>query len=235
MAKATALRSVSSDICASTTFDRKFTGQHESQKDCNLRGEAHFARHSLENYTRVASVGISIFEPYGSCGLRADIRKPPFPPQISPRTPYRLMSSPKSKVVASSIPTITNLRRQLEYGEPRLSRCKIFYDDVRAFRKKYCTHDGFSGISLHVWKLPEHQAGLTNLTEAYLDEQGNGTLYWPDDDASIYRNKLRYSQDHDLYLAQLSVTPPTNLVQDKAAYEAALFPVKSAAVSQHQI
>ena len=115
------------------------------------------------------------------------------------------MSSSKSKVVASSIPTISALRQQLGYGDRHLNRCSTFYDDVRVFRKKYLTHDGFSGISFYNWKSPEHQAGLTEMTDAYLDEEGNGALYWPDNDASINRNKLRYSQDHDLYLARLSI------------------------------
>jgi len=147
------------------------------------------------------------------------------------------MSSPKSKVVASSIPSITALRQQLEYGDPHLSRCSTFYDDVRAFRKKYRTHDGSSGVSLYNWKSPEHQAGLTEMTDAYLDKEGNGALYWPDDDTSPNRNNLLYSQDHDLYLARFFIhTPSANLLtQDKAAYEAALLPAESAAVPQHQI
>jgi len=141
------------------------------------------------------------------------------------------------KLVASSIPTITALREQLDYGDSHLSRCNAFYDDVRTFRKRYRTHDGSSGISLYNWKSPEHQAGLKEMTEAYLDKEGNGALYWPDGDTDPNRNKLRYSQDHHLYLARLSIhTPSANLLtQDKTDHDAAFFPAKPAAVPQHQI
>ena len=39
--------------------------------------------------------------------------------------------------------------------------------------------------STYDWKSPEAQTGLTELTFAYLDKEGNGgRLFWPDDEAS---------------------------------------------------
>jgi hypothetical protein len=104
------------------------------------------------------------------------------------------MSSPSAKIAAANIPTITALREKLNYGNTRLDRCAAFNDDVKAFRRKFRTNAGLSGASLHDWKSPIHQQALTEMTEAFLN-QGNGLLYWPDDEASSNANSLRYSGD----------------------------------------
>ncbi|KAI1864402.1 uncharacterized protein JN550_008959 [Neoarthrinium moseri] len=104
-------------------------------------------------------------------------------------------SSPSSRITATSIPNITALRVGLDYGDPRLTRCSTFTDDLRGFRKKFVTSTGLPGPDLHEWKLKEHQAGLDEMTAAYLDRDGNGPLYWPDSETSPNYNKLRYSRD----------------------------------------
>jgi hypothetical protein len=96
--------------------------------------------------------------------------------------------------LAASVPNITTIREMLDYGDAKLARCDVFYDDMRTFRKKYKPGGGLSGVDLQDWGSKEHQAGLTRMTEAYLDEGGNGSIFWPDD-ASPYKNKLRYSID----------------------------------------
>ncbi|KAK6071721.1 hypothetical protein SCUP515_07725 [Seiridium cupressi] len=98
-------------------------------------------------------------------------------------------------IPATSLPNITSLREGLDYGNSHLTRCNVFYDDVRGFRKKFHTSTGLPGPDLHNWKLKEHQAGLDEMTAAYLDRDGNGPLYWPDSSSSANFNKLHYSKD----------------------------------------
>ena len=107
-----------------------------------------------------------------------------------------MSSSPLSKTTAASIPKITELRNELDYGNPQLPRCMAFYDDIRVFRRKYRTSQGVPGFNLWDWKSREHQAGLTEMTQAYLDEEGNGRVFWPAEESSPNRNRLNYSIDH---------------------------------------
>ncbi|KAJ9134132.1 hypothetical protein NKR23_g10363 [Pleurostoma richardsiae] len=103
------------------------------------------------------------------------------------------MSSPSSKIVPTKIPNITSLRDQLDYGNAGSKRCSTFNDDIRVFRKKFRTTDDIAGVDLHDWKNPAHQAGLTEMAQAYLDKGGNGSVFWPDDETSPYKNKYSYS------------------------------------------
>lgn len=107
-----------------------------------------------------------------------------------------MANSPPAKIFAASIPSITTLRKELDYGDPQSPRCAAFYDDTRAFRKKFITSRGVAGPELHDWKSREGQAALTEMTLAYLDKEGNGRLFWPDDKSSANYNKYQYSKDH---------------------------------------
>jgi hypothetical protein len=104
-----------------------------------------------------------------------------------------LKTSPK--IAAASIPNITTLRNELDYGDSRLPRCAAFYDETRAFRRRFKTQSGIDGVDLHDWRSSEVQAGLTAMTVAYLDGEGNGARFWPDDKHSRNYNTYQYSKD----------------------------------------
>ncbi|RYP71689.1 hypothetical protein DL771_004640 [Monosporascus sp. 5C6A] len=99
-------------------------------------------------------------------------------------------------IPAASLPKITAIRETLDYGDPELTRCAAFTADVRAFRKKFTTKSGLPGTSLYDWRSPEHQCGLNEMTEDYLERAGNGAMWWPDDASAPNHNKLQYSKDH---------------------------------------
>jgi hypothetical protein len=107
-----------------------------------------------------------------------------------------VMTPTKRKMAAASVPRtrISELRHELDYGDSKLPRCSAFNDDVRAFRKKFLTSSGLRGLELHDWKSSAHQAGLSEMTTAYLDHGGNGSLFWPDDVSSPRYNTLQYSK-----------------------------------------
>ncbi|KAK4251356.1 hypothetical protein C7999DRAFT_28086 [Corynascus novoguineensis] len=107
-----------------------------------------------------------------------------------------MATSSSSSIFAANIPSITALRNALDYGDPHLPRCAAFYDDTRAFRKKFKTSRGVPGADLHDWKSRDGQAALTEMTVAYLEKEGNGMLFWPDDKSSDNYNKYQYSKDH---------------------------------------
>ncbi|KAF4784844.1 hypothetical protein HER10_EVM0013166 [Colletotrichum scovillei] len=95
----------------------------------------------------------------------------------------------------ASIPPITQLREQLDYGDPHLPRCQAFYDSVRAFRKTYETSQGWEGNTIHEWRIREHRSALAEMARAFLELHGNGQLFWPDDNTKGKANKFKYSTD----------------------------------------
>ncbi|KAK5655306.1 hypothetical protein OQA88_5873 [Cercophora sp. LCS_1] len=104
-----------------------------------------------------------------------------------------LRRSMSPKVTVSSIPSITALRRELDYGELKLPRCSAFNDDINAFRKKFITSRGVAGTDLFNWNSKDGQEGLAEITSTYLDEAGNGRIFWPDDESAANYNKYQYS------------------------------------------
>lgn len=90
-----------------------------------------------------------------------------------------------------SIPSITVLRHELDYGNPGLPRCQAFYDTVRIFQKTFRTRKGVEGSALLDWNSQEHRADLGEMVGAFLGKYGTG--FWPDDKSHIRANKYKCS------------------------------------------
>ncbi|OAG05736.1 uncharacterized protein CC84DRAFT_1259120 [Paraphaeosphaeria sporulosa] len=97
-----------------------------------------------------------------------------------------------SEISPAHIPKITDLRKQLAYGDSGLSRCIAFTDDLRVFRRRYSVA-GLRGIDLCDWRLPRHQEALKQMTSSFLDQEGHGERYWPSDPTAANFNSLQYS------------------------------------------
>ena len=52
---------------------------------------------------------------------------------------------------------------------------------MNAFRKNFKTSRGLAGIDLINWNSKDGQEGLAEMTSAYLDGEGKGNSFWPDD------------------------------------------------------
>ena len=104
-----------------------------------------------------------------------------------------VMTKSKATIMPSKVPSITDLRAALDYGDPKLDRCKDFYDDIRLFRRQYRTTSGLLGTDAYDWKSPEHQSALDEITRAYLLDRDRGRHYWPDDETSPNYNKYQYT------------------------------------------
>jgi hypothetical protein len=107
-----------------------------------------------------------------------------------------MLSSMSPKLTESSIPPITTLRRELDYGDSQLLRYSAFNDGMNAFRRNFISSRGVAGVDLYNWKDKEGQEGLAEITSAYLDKAGNGQRFWPDDEAATNYNRYQYSK-HD--------------------------------------
>lgn len=102
-----------------------------------------------------------------------------------------------SEIAATCIEKITKLRERIGYGDLGLNRCVAFLAVFRAFRLKY-TWNGICGTDLRDWSSPKHQVALDEMTEEFLDVQGNGETYWPRNSNSPNFNNLQYTDDRTL-------------------------------------
>ncbi|KAK2060495.1 hypothetical protein LY76DRAFT_467637, partial [Colletotrichum caudatum] len=93
-------------------------------------------------------------------------------------------------------PIITALRQELHYGDAKSLQCRALKDAMRSHRKEFVSSNGLEGSLLYDWKSRDHHSALEEMTQAFLNEDGNGRRYWPDDETSAHYNGLRYSYDH---------------------------------------
>ncbi|KAK1754179.1 hypothetical protein QBC47DRAFT_403567 [Echria macrotheca] len=106
------------------------------------------------------------------------------------------------KILMSRIPNIKTLREELGYGDPKQRRYSVFCEYTSLFQKIYRTGSGIGGLELHNWKSDITQAGLDDMTAAFLEDEGNGWLFWPDERSSTYYNTLQYSE-HSMKITRL--------------------------------
>lgn len=107
--------------------------------------------------------------------------------------PYLIMPTPTNQ---TAIPSVTNLREQLGYGD---TKKKIFHELKTAMlssRDVFVTDEGLRGQDLIDWKSREQQTALSKMVQTFLDRDRNAKKFWPDDDA-LYTTKLKFSTDQD--------------------------------------
>ncbi|CAJ0545630.1 Ff.00g091030.m01.CDS01 [Fusarium sp. VM40] len=104
----------------------------------------------------------------------------------------RLFKSTKT----TTIPHLTALRKTLGYDNPGQQEDIAF---KRAIKEQLGTFvssgDKISGYKLTKWTSPSHQRGLLEITKDFLDNKGNGPLFWPDRHSSTDTRPLEYSKD----------------------------------------
>ncbi|KAH7156275.1 hypothetical protein EDB81DRAFT_880601 [Dactylonectria macrodidyma] len=95
--------------------------------------------------------------------------------------------------IGRDIPNVTKLCEELGY-EPRRSPLKTAMD---RYIYEFTTDRGEKGESFTRRKEPLHEAGIRSLTEKFLDQDGNGPLFWPDHPAFPWSGRLQYSTHRD--------------------------------------
>lgn len=110
----------------------------------------------------------------------------------APKMADRLFKSTKT----TTIPHLTALRKTLGYDNPGQQEDIAF---KRAIKEQLGTFvssgDKISGYKLTKWTSPSHQRGLLEITKDFLDNKGNGPLFWPDRHSSTDTRPLEYSKD----------------------------------------
>lgn len=93
---------------------------------------------------------------------------------------------------------LIQLRDYLEYGRDKKNRetCLAFTKTIRSYIATYRTRKGIAGSGLHNWK--DNYWELIEMADDFLERDGHGDLYWPDDDTSPNFGKLRFSKDTDM-------------------------------------
>lgn len=86
---------------------------------------------------------------------------------------------------------VTKLKQDLGYGRPRQRRDNRFSKALRDYIAKYKTRCKIAGEDLCQWE--EHKSQLTDLVLDFLDEDGKGPLWWPDDKTSFNYGPLQFS------------------------------------------
>ena len=94
----------------------------------------------------------------------------------------------------TQIPTITELRRQINYGDDRKAEWSAVKTHIQRFREAYRTSAGTPGSTFANWKNPTHRANLRKMVHHYLDH-GEGAQFWPNDKNALYYNGL-HSLEH---------------------------------------
>ncbi|KAH7156274.1 hypothetical protein EDB81DRAFT_756759 [Dactylonectria macrodidyma] len=95
----------------------------------------------------------------------------------------------------SKIPSIKELRQELDYGHARERRDILFYNVARSYAFNFKSSQGIPGSELIRWKYRPHQDGLMEMASQFLDQDGKGAYYWPDDPEASNHGKLQYSKE----------------------------------------
>jgi hypothetical protein len=125
--------------------------------------------------------------------------------------------------MAASIPSITDLRKELDYGGVGSDRPIQFNSTVRNYWKTFVTEDGTSACDLTEWNVPKTKDRLLELTDSFLEGEKYGMKFWPDDVNNEFKNKWSYTQDRPMYDALESLGAVANSLQNPRANDAALF------------
>ncbi|KAF4449418.1 hypothetical protein F53441_7280 [Fusarium austroafricanum] len=124
-------------------------------------------------------------------------------------TPHQDMDSPtqcKSRKLgerlfkttkSSSIPHLTDLRKELGYGHPGEDQDIAFKRAIRKQIENFVSTENLRGYRFTKWRTPVHQRGLLEITRDFLDTQGKGPEFWPDTHNSANTRLLQYSKDCD--------------------------------------
>ncbi|KAH0422379.1 hypothetical protein CcaCcLH18_12838 [Colletotrichum camelliae] len=101
------------------------------------------------------------------------------------------MSDPHKQ---SDISGVTALRRELGFDDSHHE----FINTVRYFRLRFKSSQGLPGRDLIEWKSVAHQNALSEMVEAFLERDGHGEKFWPDEETAYSLNKLTYWNRKDL-------------------------------------
>ncbi|KAF4959128.1 hypothetical protein FSARC_10841 [Fusarium sarcochroum] len=99
----------------------------------------------------------------------------------------------KSKV--GDIPSCLALRKKLGVGTPGDKESIFFRNTIQDFRVQYMSDEGDPGSEFRKWDEHSHQKGLIRMTDDFLEIEGKGPRFWPDDEGSAPVKTLKWTKD----------------------------------------
>ncbi|KAM0250588.1 hypothetical protein ACHAP5_002118 [Fusarium lateritium] len=110
----------------------------------------------------------------------------------APKVADRLFKTTKT----SSIPRLSDLRQTLGHGNRGKQEDIAFKKTIREQLAAFVSSgDSLPGYKLTKWTDPSHQRGLLEITKDFLDNKGNGPLFWPDSHSPANTRPLEYFRD----------------------------------------
>ncbi|KAF5009839.1 hypothetical protein FDECE_3961 [Fusarium decemcellulare] len=104
-------------------------------------------------------------------------------------------SNPKrGKLRTRDLPFATRLREELGFaGELATDKdfIRTFESALKNHTQSFFTRKGISGANLTHWMQPEHQNVFREMAKTFLEEEGRGTLFWPDEPHPANKKGLR--------------------------------------------
>jgi hypothetical protein len=104
-----------------------------------------------------------------------------------------------NRLLVSNIPTITELRKELDCGHAHKRLDIALWNAVRSYGSHFTSKSGIPGHDLLKWKDRLHQNGLLQMAHSFLEEDGKGSYFWPDDPTDQHYRKLQYSKEPRRY------------------------------------
>ncbi|KAM0209176.1 hypothetical protein ACHAQD_000958 [Fusarium lateritium] len=110
----------------------------------------------------------------------------------APKVADRLFKTTKT----TSIPRLSDLRQTLGHGNRGKQEDIAFKKAIREQLAAFVSSgDSLPGYKLTKWTDPSHQRGLLEITKDFLDNKGNGPIFWPDSHSSANTRPLEYFRD----------------------------------------
>ncbi|KAM0442466.1 hypothetical protein ACHAQK_004159 [Fusarium lateritium] len=110
----------------------------------------------------------------------------------APKVADRLFKTTKT----TSIPRLSDLRQTLGHGNRGRQEDIAFKKAIREQLAAFVSSgDNLPGYKLTKWTDPSHQRGLLEITKDFLDNKGNGPIFWPDSHSSANTRPLEYFRD----------------------------------------
>ena len=89
------------------------------------------------------------------------------------------------------------LMKGLNYikGKTEKDLIGYFLDSLELFRSVYKDREGSDWSQFNDWASPDHKAALFRVAEEYLEWEGSGRKFWPEDETATFHNWIVFPRD----------------------------------------
>jgi len=95
----------------------------------------------------------------------------------------------------TKVPSIKELCERLGFQHASLKDTSTFVEASHAWRKSYITSSGVAGTELLLWKDPDVQFNLREMSEKFLEVSNNGEAFWSANRSWNHDSDLTYPEN----------------------------------------